>query len=95
MAKAHLILGALIALVIALVAVSPASARPDPDGVVVEGLSDPRGIAAAGGRTLLVAEEGSGKITRIDPRRGGKKVAVSTFAQFDVNPEAGPFPVEV
>ncbi len=94
MAKAHFILGALIALVIALVAVSPASARPDPDGVVVEGLSDPRGIAAAGGRTLLVAESGSGKITRIDPRRNGK-VAVSTFAEFEFDPEAGPQPVEV
>jgi hypothetical protein len=94
LAKANFILGALVALVIALVAASPASARPDPDGVVVEGLSDPRRIPAAGGRTLLVAEERSGKITRIDPRRGGK-VAVSTFAEFAVDPEAGPFPVEV
>jgi hypothetical protein len=94
-AKARITLGALVALVIALVAVAPATARPDPAGVVVEGLSDPRGIAVAGGRTLLVAYSSSGKIVRLDPRRGGKKVAVSTFAEFPFDPEAGPSPVEV
>jgi hypothetical protein len=94
-AKARITLGALVALVIALVVVAPATARPDPAGVVVEGLSDPRGIAAAGGRTLLVADSSSGRIVRLDPRRGGKKVAVSTFAEFPFDPEAGPSPVEV
>jgi hypothetical protein len=76
------------------VAVAPAAARPDPDGVVVEGLTDPRGIAAAGGRALLVAESGNGKLTRIEPRRKGAP-RVTTFAQFPFDPEAGPSLVEV
>ena len=71
MARSRFALGAIV-IVVVLVAVAPAAARPDPDGTVVEGLSDPRGIAAAGGRTLLVAESGNGKITRIEPRRQGR-----------------------
>ena len=96
MARSRLALSAIAALVIVLSAVvAPAAARPDPDGVIVEGLSDPRGIDAAGGRTLLVAESGNGKITRIESRRGGKKVAVSTFATLPSNPDTGLGPVEV
>ncbi len=95
MAKTRFVLAALVTLVVALAAtVGPAAARPDPDGVVVEGLTDPRGIAAAGGRVLLVAESGSGKITRIVPRRHGA-ASVRTFAEFPFDPDAGPFPVEV
>jgi sugar lactone lactonase YvrE len=95
-AKGRLAVGVIAALVVALAAAAvPASARPDPDGVVVEGLSDPRGIAAGGGHMLLVAESGNGKITRIEPRRGGKKVAVSTFATLPFNPDQGLGPVEV
>ena len=94
MVKTRFALGAVAALVVVLAtAVAPAAARPDPDGVVVEGLSDPRGISGAGGRALLVAE-GNGKITRIVPRRRGS-ASVSTFAEFPFDPEAGPFPVEV
>jgi hypothetical protein len=95
LAKARITLGALVAFVMALVAVVPATARPDPAGVVVEALSDPRGIAAAGGRTLLLADSSSGKVMRLDPRRGGKPVVVSTFAELPFDPEAGPSVVEV
>ena len=84
----------MLALVVVLAAVAPAAARPDPDGVVAEGLSDPRGIAAAGGRALLVAESGSGKITRIEPRRRGP-ASVSTFATVPFDADAGLGPVEV
>ena len=95
MAKSRLAVGVIATFVVVLAAAAaPASARPDADGVVVEGLSDPRGIAAAGGRALLVAESGSGKITRIEPRRGGK-VSTSTFATLPANPDEGLGPVEV
>ena len=83
-----------VVLTVFCVAVAPAAAKPDPDGIVVEGLTDPRGIAAAGGRALLVAESGNGKITRIEPRRKGAP-RVTTFAKFPFDPEAGPLPVEV
>ena len=47
-AKTRFALALAAALVVAVAAsLTPAAARPDPDGVVVEGLSDPRGIAAA------------------------------------------------
>jgi hypothetical protein len=93
--KTRFALALAAAFAVALAAsVAPAAARPDPDGVVVEGLSDPRGIAAAGGRTLLVADSGSGKILRVEPRRRGSP-SVSTFAELPFDPEAGPFPVEV
>ncbi len=93
MARKRIAVGVIAALVVALASVAPATSRPDPDGVVVEGLTDPRGIAVAGGRTLLVAE-GDGQVTKIKPRRhGGAKV--STFAEFPFDPELGPFPVEV
>jgi hypothetical protein len=92
--KTRFVLGVVAAFVVVLAAaVAPAAARPDPDGVVVEGLTDPRGISAAGGRALLVAE-GDGQITRIEPRRRGAP-SVSTFAEFEFDPDAGPFPVEV
>jgi hypothetical protein len=88
-------LGALmVVLTLFCVAVAPAAAKTDPDGVVVEGLTDPRGITAAGGRALLVAESGNGKITRIEPRRKGAP-SVRTFTEFPFDPEAGPSPVEV
>jgi hypothetical protein len=94
-AKTRFALALAAALVVAVVAsMTPAAARPDPDGVVVEGLSDPRGIAAAGGRMLLVADSGSGKIIRVEPRRRGSP-SVRTFAEFSFDPEAGPFPVDV
>ncbi len=87
-------LGIIAALVVVvLAAAAPAAARPDPDGVVVEGLTDPRGISRAGGRTLLVAE-GNGRITRIHPGRKGT-ASVRTFAEFPFDPDAGPFPVDV
>jgi hypothetical protein len=92
--KTRFALAVAAALVVALAAsVVPATARPDPDGVVAEGLTDPRGISAAGGRVLLVAE-GDGVITRIEPRRRGA-ASVSTFAEFPFDPDAGPSPVEV
>lgn len=95
MGRTRFALALAAALAVALAAsVAPAAARPDPDGVVVEGLSDPRGIAAAGGRTLLVADSGSGTISRVEPRRRGA-ASVSTFAEFPFDPEAGPFPVDV
>lgn len=95
MARSRLALGAIAALVVVVVTVAaPAAARPDPDGVVVEGLSDPRGIAAAGGRALLVADSGSGKVLRIEPRRNGP-ASVRTFAQLPSDPEASLGPVEV
>jgi sugar lactone lactonase YvrE len=88
------LVGVIAAVLVALTAaVGPAAARPDPDGVVAEGLSDPRGISAAGGRALLVADSGSGKIVRIEPRRNGS-ATVTTFAQVSSNPEAAG-PVEV
>lgn len=93
MARKRIALGVIAALVVALASVAPAMARPDPDGVVVEGLTDPRGIAVAGGRTLLVAE-GDGPITRIKQRRHGPAV-VTTFAEFPFDPDRGPSPVEV
>jgi hypothetical protein len=93
--KTRFALALAAAFAVALAAsVAPAAARPDPDGVVVEGLSDPRGIAAAGGRTLHVADSGSGKVIRVEPRRRGSP-SVSTFAELPFDPEAGPFPVEV
>ena len=94
MARTRLLLGAVAALVVALaVSVAPAAARPDPGGVVAEGLTDPRGISRAGGGTLLVAE-GDGQISRINPRRKGA-ASVSAFAEFPFDPDAGPFPVDV
>lgn len=94
MAKIRFVVAALVALVVTLAAtVTPAAARPDPDGVVVEGLTDPRGISTAKGKTLLVAE-GDGQITRIVPRRHGAPL-VKTFAEFPFDPDAGPFPVDV
>jgi hypothetical protein len=92
-ARSRLALGVIAALVVVLAAAATASARPDPGGVVVEGLSDPRGIAAAGGRDLLVADSGSGKVLRIEINRKGK-ASVGTFAQVSANPEAAG-PVEV
>jgi hypothetical protein len=94
-ARSRLALGVIAALVVVLAtAVSPAAARPDPDGVVVEGLNDPRGIAAAGGRALLVADSGSGKVLLVEPRRKGQ-ASVRTFAQLPSDPEASLGPVEV
>jgi hypothetical protein len=90
-----LLFAAMAVLIVALAgSVGPATARPDPDGVVVEGLTDPRGISTAGGRALLVAESGNGKITRIQPRRSGAPI-VTTFAEFPFDPDLGPSPVEV
>jgi hypothetical protein len=91
--KTRFVLGAVAAFVVVLAAaVAPAAARPDPDGVVAEGLSDPRGISGAGGRDLLVADSGSGKVLLLDRRRKGK-VSVSTFAELS-DPEMVQ-PVEV
>jgi hypothetical protein len=93
-ARSRLALGVIAALAVVLAAaVGPAAARPDPDGVVAGGLSDPRGISAGGGRTLFVADSGSGKILQIEPRRRGD-ASVRTFAQVSSNPEAAG-PVEV
>jgi hypothetical protein len=93
-AKSRIILALIGALLVALAAsVVTGAARSGPDGVVVEGLTDPRGIAVAGGRALLVAE-GDGEVTKVKLRRhGGAKV--STFAEFPFDPDRGPFPVEV
>ena len=94
-AKSRITFAVIAALFVALAAfVAPAMARPDPGGVVVEGLTDPRGISVAGGRTLLVAESGNGKITRVQPRRHGAPI-VTTFAEFPFDPDLGPSPVEV
>ena len=62
-----------------------ASAKPDPGGVLVEGLNNPRGIAAGGGGRVLVAESGNGKLTLVEPRRRGAP-AVRTFATLPVDP---------
>ena len=94
MGKTRFTLALAAALVVALAAfAAPVTARPDPGGVVAEGLTDPRGISRASGRTLLVAE-GDGQISRIHPRRNGA-ASVSTFAEFPFDPDAGPFPVDV
>jgi hypothetical protein len=59
-------LAALATIVVAFAAfAASAAARPAPEGVVVEGLSDPRGIDAITNRAMLVAESGSGSITLV------------------------------
>jgi DNA-binding beta-propeller fold protein YncE len=81
-------------LVVISVFASTASAKPDPGGVLVEGLNNPRGIAAGGGGSVLVAESGNGKLTLVEPRRRGAP-AVRTFATLPVDPESGLGPVDV
>jgi hypothetical protein len=83
------------ALVVALaVAAAPAAATPDPGGILVEGLFNPRGLDAVGGGGVLVAESGSGEITLVQPRRKGAP-RVSTFATLPVDEETGNGPVDV
>ncbi|MGH3015934.1 MAG: hypothetical protein ACRDNN_13390, partial [Gaiellaceae bacterium] len=79
MARSTFVGRAAAALVVALAMAAPAAATPDPGGVLVEGLTNPRGIDALGGRGILVAESGNGKITLVQPRRKGAP-RVSTFA---------------
>lgn len=62
---------ALLVALVALVAAVPAAAKPDPGGILVEGLFNPRGLDDAGGRGILVAESGSGSITLVQQRRKG------------------------
>ncbi|MGH3044930.1 MAG: ScyD/ScyE family protein [Gaiellaceae bacterium] len=81
-------------LVVMSVFASMASAKPDPGGTLVEGLDNPRGIAAGGGGSVLVAESGNGKLTLVEPRRRGAP-AVRTFVTLPVDPEAGLGPVDV
>ncbi|HEU4448838.1 MAG TPA: ScyD/ScyE family protein [Gaiellaceae bacterium] len=87
-------MAALATIVVAFAAfAASAAARPAPEGVVVEGLSDPRGIDAITNRAMLVAESGSGSITLVQQKRKGG-ARVSTFASFPVDPEGGG-PVDV
>jgi len=81
-------------LVVISVFASTASAKIDSGGILVEGLDNPRGIAAGGGGSVLVAESGNGKLTLVEPRRRGAP-AVRTFATLPVDPEAGLGPVDV
>jgi len=73
---------------------STAAAKPDPAGTLIEGLDNPRGIAAGGGGSVLVAESGNGKLTLVEPRRRGAPM-VRTFATLPVDPETGDGPVDV
>jgi hypothetical protein len=73
---------------------STAAAKPDPAGTLVQGLDNPRGIAAGGGGSVLVAESGNGKLTLVEPRRRGAPM-VRTFATLPVDPETGLGPVDV
>ena len=73
-------------LVVISVFTSTATATPDPGGTLVEGLDNPRGIAAGGGGSVLVAESGNGKLTLVEPRRRGTPM-VRTFATLPVDPE--------
>jgi sugar lactone lactonase YvrE len=81
-------------LVVISVFASTASAKPDPAGTLVGGLDNPRGIAAGGGGSVLVAESGNGKLTLVEPRRRGAPM-VRTFATLPVDPETGLGPVDV
>ncbi len=94
MARSTFVGRAAAALVVALAMAAPAAATPDPGGVLVEGLTNPRGIDALGGRGILVAESGNGKITLVQPRRKGAP-RVSTFATLPFSEESGNGPVEV
>ena len=82
------------ALLVALVAAAPAAATPDPGGVLVEGLFNPRGLDDAGGRGILVAESGSGEIKLVQARRNGDP-RVTTFATLPADAETGNGPVDV
>jgi hypothetical protein len=82
------------ALVVALAVAAPAAATPDPAGVVVEGLTNPRGLDALGGRGVLVAESGTGELKLVQPRRTGAP-RVTTFATLPVDEESGNGPVDV
>lgn len=96
MAKSRIALCAAAALVVALtVFAAPVAAKKDPgEGVLVEGLFNPRGIGAAGGGAVVVAESGSGSITLVQPRRRGAP-AVRSLAVLPVNEENGQGPVDV
>jgi hypothetical protein len=78
--------------VVLSILVAPAAAKQDRGGVLAEGLSDPRGIAAGGAGRVLVAESGNGTLTLVEPRRGGK-VSVSTFASLPSEDGGGPVDV--
>jgi sugar lactone lactonase YvrE len=94
-AKSRFALCAIAALVVVLTAVAaPAAARPDPNGVLVDGLFNPRGIAAGGAGSVLVAESGNGKLTLVEPRRRGAP-SVRTVATLPVDEESGLGPVDV
>jgi hypothetical protein len=93
-AKSTFVGRSVAALVIVLALAAPAAATPDPGGVLLEGLTNPRGIDALGGRGVLVAESGNGRITLVQPRRSGAP-RVSTFATLPFDEETGNGPVDV
>ena len=95
MARSRYALSAAAAILVVIsVFASTASAKPDPGGVLVEGLNNPRGIAAGGAGSVLVAESGNGKLTLVEPRRRGAPM-VRTFATLPVDPETGNGPTDV
>jgi hypothetical protein len=82
------------AAILAGLAVLAAPAAAAPDGVVAEGLFNPRGITTGPAGRLLVAESGSGAILQIRLRGTGAPVT-STLTSLPAEAESSLGPVDV